>query len=76
MLGPTGPFHLGGGAPNIVKDGTPARGAVIGLPHHQRARDLYVRDGAPRRNLRRLQPVADRLILVAGSPARIFPLSS
>jgi hypothetical protein len=31
MLGPDGPSQLGDGAPNIVKDGTPARGAINGL---------------------------------------------
>jgi hypothetical protein len=31
MLGPDEPPHTGGGAPNIVKDGTPAQGAVGGL---------------------------------------------
>jgi hypothetical protein len=32
MLRPNAPRHTGHGAPNIVKDGTPARGAVTGLP--------------------------------------------
>jgi hypothetical protein len=32
MLGPNGPFRLGNGAPNIVKDGTPHLALSADLP--------------------------------------------